>query len=93
MIFKSMDATLEAQDMLQRVIFEVGPVVIVRFDAKVTLEQLIFGGRGEWAAAYSCEHLRAAVIVRYGHHCCHKTKLGIVRHGEKVTCLPLPPFG
>ena len=67
--FESMDATLEAQDMLQCVILEVRPLLIVRLDAKVAFEQLIFSWRGEWAPANGCEHLRAAVVVCDGHHC------------------------
>ena len=69
MLFESMDATLEAQHMLQRIILEIWTHLIVRLDAEVALEQLIFSWRGEWAAANGCEHLRAAVVVRDGHHC------------------------
>ena len=77
--------------MFEREVLEPRTWPVAPHARQEVLYHLILRRRGEGTTANGGEHLRAVIIVRNRNHVLHQTALRLVRDGEEILLLLLPP--
>ena len=72
------EASLEAQDVLQGVVFELRSCFVARLPLQQVLDELVLRRSGEWPSPDRSQHFRTTVVCSHRHHRLHQSELGIV---------------
>ena len=91
MVLSCLNPPLKAQDVLEGKVLEPRAWPVAPHACQEVLYHLILRWLGEGTTANGGEHLRAIIIVRNRNHVLHQTALRLVRDGEEILLLLLPP--